>query len=235
MRISTKKILTFLTTLFVCGNSAFAEPHTSANYALLGARIVASGGNAGAGAYALDNVAVGGLAGGKAVSANYILRAGLIVDGENLSLILNPISWELGSVEAGGVRTAKIIVENAGNVKTDYSIRVYDDSTAPWAAGAEPGGNKKNTFVMSAVFSGVATPSVTFNEGGNEDVVTEEFAKSSGTKFACAESLENGTNASPGKKHALWIRFEAPNADTTGAAEHREHCIYMEVNATGTN
>ncbi|MCQ9206777.1 MAG: hypothetical protein NG740_02705 [Omnitrophica bacterium] len=226
----TKKLLLIIVAILIIPVTAFTQPHVSSNYTLTGARIVVSGGKAGSYYYSMDRVAIGNFLGGKAGSMNYVLQAGLIMRDENISLILNPVTWGLGLVEAGGMRIAEMIVENAGNVKTDYGIRVYD-SSGTWQAVTEPGNNGKNTFVMSAVFTDRDSQSVAFNENGNEDVVSGESAKSSDIKFACSESGKNGINVMPAEHRKLWLKFEAPEADTTGGAKHEEHYIYIEVTA----
>jgi len=218
-----------------------AQPHTSANYELSGARIVISGGEADSYYYSLGNVAVGNFVGGEAGSANYALRAGLIIGiagGCSIHLgLLEPIGWQLGDpVQAGGTLLARVPVTNTGGTKVNLSLSVQDNTVAVenWQAGTEPGGNDVNTYVMSAIITGTDLTIIDeayFNETGNEDVA-KELAKPAGIEtFATSTLSQNGTNIMPNEERYLYLKFDVPRADTTGDTQHEGHLIYVEVEA----
>lgn len=241
MKHMRKLILIFVAILALASTLA-AQPHTSDNYTLSGARIIPSGGKAISGAYTLDNVAIGNFVGGKAVSAAYTLRAGVsvsIVSTGEPSIIFGILDWNTEDpIEPGGIGTGTISVTNIGNVKINLEVRVEDKKPTGekggWLPGNEGGANSApNTYLMSAVFTNENMQSVEFNEGANknEDFLSEGFQASGSEKFAYTGSAENGVDIMPNESRTLWLKFEAPHVDTTGGSEPEEHYINIEVKA----
>ena len=137
----------------------------------------------------------------------------------NRSVYLIPDSWNLKNMNAGEPKiNKKIIVTNDGNVPVTYSLSVKDVAGAfgGWQAAAAPDVNK---YATSAIFTDVNVQSVDESDFGPEDLLSETPKK----------PIENGVNVPPGESRALWLKFNAPSADTTNRKKHEEHFIYVEV------
>lgn len=240
MKQATKIILVPII-IFALTTALSAQTYTSLNYALSGARIVASGGNAASGAYTLDNVVIGNFVGGKSESGVYSLRAGFIISVAGTPSIriglLEPIGWQIGEpVRAGRSYLARALVTNIGDVKVGISLSVEDKTlhVEGWKAGTEPDANGVNTYLMNAVITGRDTAMVDetyFNENGNEDMASELAKRADADTFACSRSSRNGINIMPDETRYLYLKFNAPHADTTGGTQHEAHSIYIEVKA----
>ncbi|MBL7157327.1 MAG: hypothetical protein ISS92_04080 [Candidatus Omnitrophica bacterium] len=233
-----KRTTTIITILaFAAASMVSAQTYISTNYILSNAKIVISGGKVHSTNYSFNNVELGNIFGGKAVSANYSLRPGFLLDErftQRLSISLNPTSWVLNSVTPGTSKITssdeKIIVLNDGNVKASYSLQVID-SAGTWRASDTVGGNDVNKYVMSGILTDVSVSGVDetyFNEMGSEDLISEDIAQlSTSIKFASTYSAKNGVEIVPHEERTLWLKFEAPKADTTG----EQHDIWLIVGA----
>ena len=136
------------------------------------------------------------------------------------SMFLVPDNWPLSSIEANGVRiNEKITVTNDGNMPVTYSLSVKDAAgQLGWQPAPEPDVNK---YTMSAIFTDISVQSVNESDFGPGDLLSETPKK----------PIENGINVLPGESRALWLKFNAPRADTTNREKHEQHFIYVEVKA----
>jgi len=198
------------------------QEYTSQNYTLCSPRIIVSGGGATSDSYSLSKVTIGGIFGGEAQSQSYTLRAGLIA---KPSVSIYPLNWLLEGIGPGESRITageRIIVRNNGNARTSYRLRVID-TAGTWSPSGQAGGNNLNQFILSAIFTDMNTAGISdthFNESGSEDIVSESYRLSTDTDFATTSSAKNGVGTNPGEGRALYLKFTAPQVDTTQVSEH---------------
>jgi len=218
--------------------AASAASYTSANFVLMNARVVVSAGSASSASYVLGDVAIGNFISGKAASANYMLDAGLIFISD-ASIVIDSIVWNIDNpIERGGVGYVKAVIRNIGSMKVNLKICVFDREEADnkrWVPGDNEGENELNKYLLSVLITSKDMQNVIYNENGNEDYVSETYLSCTSQKFTCSGSTENGIGILPGQERALHLKFEAPNVDTTGASEHEEHFIYIQVRADVSN
>ena len=154
--------------------------------------------------------------------------------GSRLSISLSPMTWLINSIAVGASKITsneeKIIVLNDGNVAESYSLQVIDVA-GTWSASTTVGGSDVNRYVLSGIFTALDILEVDdsdFNELGNEDLVLEGVSQlSSDTKFATTLSTKNGAGVIPNEERILWLKFDAPKADTT----QEQHDIRVFINA----
>ena len=231
-----KRICSVLMILSLSSTNLFALSHSSSNYTLSMPRIVASGGSASSFNYSIYDAVIGKPFGGVAESTSYSLHANLFFDGKTqlLSISLYPTTWTLSSVTAGSSKITnpneKIVVLNNGNVKESYSLQVQDVA-GTWSAADTVDGNDVDRYVMSGIFTSIDISVVdnsNFNELGSEDLILKSAPQlSTDTKFATTSSAENGIGVMPNEERLLWLKFNAPKADTT----QQGHVIWVIINA----
>jgi len=151
-----------------------------------------------------------------------------------LSISLSPTTWILDTVMAGSSKITrndeKIIILNDGNVKENFSLQVRD-TAGTWNAAETVDGIGLNQYTLSGIFTGLDILEVSdsnFNELGGEDLILEWVSQlSTDTKFAASISSKDGVGIMPAEKRALWLKFDAPRADTT----EEQHNICVIINA----
>jgi len=187
--------------------------------------------------YILSNIVIGNVTGGSAESPNFFLQTYLFqerLSTDILSISLNPTSWPLASVPPNQSKITssaeKITVVNDGTIKASYSLQVMD-AQGTWQAASTLDGNILNKYLMSGIFTDIGIAGVDdtyFNELGDEDLIFESTPQTSTTvKFGTMSSAKTGVGVLPGEERALWLKFTAPQADTT----QEEHDIWVIVGA----
>ncbi len=232
-----KRIIIISILILIYTSIVFAQTLTSNNYSILNPRTASFQSKSSSSNYILNNVIIGNVTGGSAESANFVLQTYLFqrrFSTDILSISLNPTSWLLSSVTPGQSKITlpneKITVVNDGTIKASYSLQVIDER-GTWQAASALDGNILNRYLMSGIFTDVGITEVDdtyFNELGDEDLILESTPQTStAVKFGTISSAKTGVGVLSGEERTLWLKFTAPQADTT----QQEHDIWVIVGA----
>lgn len=146
----------------------------------------------------------------------------------SLSLSVFPSTWDLGTVPAGSVttmtETARLNVQNTGNVAETFNLQITDTGGAWFAANTVDGNIQPNTFVMSGLFSAPTDSGIAgshFNTGNDDDVIHTDFPKvaSAETFGNTSATTASGVGVAPNETRTLWLQFKAPSTTTTGNSQ----------------
>ena len=229
------KILITIVLVMIFSSAVFAQTYTSPSYSLTEAKIAVSNISADSSSYSLRRVIIGNVFGGKAQSADYVLKIYCAI---NTSINVSPMDWMLSEISPGEIRindeNTKIILKNVGDEKVSYGLRIVDAS-GTWEASGIDNTEEINRCSISAAVTdtGVAGLDETyFNESESEDLILEEMQFSTSTKFATTLSASNGVNIMPGEERALWLKFNAPQVDTSQEGEHN---LWLIIEAKEVN
>ncbi|NQT07432.1 MAG: hypothetical protein HQ575_07835 [Candidatus Omnitrophica bacterium] len=229
------KIYTILILFLFVPCHLFAETHVSAHYKINVPRLVPSGGQSSSVNYMIKNAVIGRPFGGSSESNNFKIYADYFYDIiQRLSISLNPLSWQLKSIPGESFKVSlpdeRIVLKNDGNVRETISIQVID-SAGTWMAGANIGENTLNRYLMSAILTDTDVLAIEpehFNETGAEDLMLESTPQlATDIKYASTISVKNGVSIAPNEERYLWLKFDAPAADTT----NEQHDIWVIVGA----
>ena len=229
------KILITIVLVMIFSSAVFAQTYTSPNYSLTEAKIAVSNAGANSSSYSLRRVIIGNVFGGKAQSADYVLKIYCVI---NASIKVSPMDWMLSNIFPGEIKindeNTKIILKNVGDVKVSYGLRIVDAS-GTWEASDIDNTDEVNKYSISAAITDTEITNLDetyFNESGSEDLILEDLQLSTSSKFATTLSASSGVNIMPSEERTLWLKFNAPKVDTSQEGEHN---LWLIIEAKEVN
>jgi len=136
-----------------------------------------------------------------------------------LSISVSPSTWTVGTVATGTVQMSsaanKISVTNNGSVTETFTLKIADeDDKGEWTHSSLTNGAAANVYVLSGIFcAGINVPAQdSFNQAGNNDVLTTIRQTATATQFAYVEGTATGENVSADDGRSLWLRLDTPTA-----------------------
>jgi len=128
----------------------------------------------------------------------------------NLSVAVNPTSYDFGTMTAGNsaVASSYIAVTNDGNVTEKFSLQIPSEPNGSWTSvtAATPGSEE---YRLSAIFQDTQ-PS---NYGAEDSFAVGVERTASDTALADTGAPgELGYNVAESAARKLWFKFEAPSS-----------------------